>query len=118
MLLIIVARVFEFKSFGQIEIELYRTQLPHTTDGVLDLDVDLWPVKCGFAFDAIVRDLPFFQRTRKLVLGRDPSLIGSKIAFVFSSAANGELKFNFLETVSFENLDRKIQTIGDFGVNL
>ncbi len=66
MFLVIIAGVFELETFGQIEIELDRSQLPDAADRVLDLDVDLGTVERCLAFDAFIRDISFFERAGKL----------------------------------------------------
>ena len=45
----------KIKPFRKIEVALDRRELPFAADGILEHEVELWPVKCGFAFDASIR---------------------------------------------------------------
>src|SRR5690606_3148120 len=82
MLLVVLARVFQFETLRQIEVQLDRSQLPDTADRILDLDVYLRAVKCGFAFDPFVLDLTFFEGSGQRFLCTDPIFIGTEITFV------------------------------------
>ncbi len=58
------------------------------------------------------------KRTCKLFFSVRPILVGSEITFIFRLAADGKLEFYILKTVGLKNLDRKIQAIGDFDLDL
>ena len=53
----VFADVFEFEARGQIEIELDGGELPGAADRVDEFDVDFRAVECGFAGDALERDV-------------------------------------------------------------
>src|SRR5690242_2707482 len=112
MLLIVIARVFQFETLGQVPVKLDRSKLPNAANGVLDLDIDLGTVECRFALDPLIRYFPFVQSGCKLLFSRDPVFIRTKISFIFGSAANRKLEPHFVETVDLKNLDRKIETVG------
>src|SRR4051794_9097668 len=99
MLKIIVASVLKLEPLRQVEIELNGAQLPYAADRVLDLDIDLRPVKGRFALDSVVRDAALFQCAGKLLFGGGPILIRTKITFILGTAANRQLEFHLVETV-------------------
>ena len=56
MWLIVFANVLKLKPFRQIEVPLHSPKLPQSANGVLDLNVNLGPVKGGFAFNSLILD--------------------------------------------------------------
>src|SRR6476469_9001702 len=75
MFQIILAGVFQLKPLGQVKVQLDGSELPYTTDRVLDLDVDLRAVKSSLALDALVFDAPLVECRRQLRLSSCPILI-------------------------------------------
>src|SRR5215469_17750817 len=47
----VLRHIFQLEALRQVEIKLNRTELPGPADYVYQLDVDLWPIKRGFAGD-------------------------------------------------------------------
>src|SRR6185369_14523896 len=84
----------------------------------LDLDIDLRTVERGLAFDSLVRDVSLFQSACELVFGGLPILIRSKKILVLGASADRELEFHFIESIRLEDLDRKVETVGDLNVDL
>ena len=56
VLFAIFANVFEFKTGGKGEVELYGGKLPEAAEDVNQLDVDLGAVEGGFTGDGFVGD--------------------------------------------------------------
>src|SRR5260370_42321137 len=48
--------VLQAEARRQIEIELHGRELPRAANGIEELDVTLWSLKCGFAFHLPVWD--------------------------------------------------------------
>ena len=52
--LVIFTGVFQLKPLRQIEIPLHGAQLPKTANRILDLEIDLWSIERGLAFNPLV----------------------------------------------------------------
>src|SRR5918998_6798712 len=62
MRLAILAYVLQTEALRHIEVELDGAELPLAVEGVVDLQVDLRPVKCAAAFVYFIRDVMGFDR--------------------------------------------------------
>ncbi len=119
MFLIVVTGVLELKPLRQIEIKLDRSELPHASDGILDLDIDLRPVKRCLAFDPFVaRSRVRLEHSQADSSPHCPIFVSTEITLILSTAANRKLKFHLVESVGLENLDREIETVRNLSLDL
>ena len=95
VLLTVLASIFKPKSFRQVPIDLDRPQLPNATDGVLDLNIDLWAIKRGLALYAFVFNIACIECACQLILGRLATFVRTEIYLVFGLAADRKLNLTF-----------------------
>ena len=107
MLQVIFARIFQLEALRQIKIQLNRAQLPNTTDGVLDLNIDFRSVKCGLAFDSFVRNIPFAKSICQRFFSTGPVFVRPEIPFILGRTTNRKLELHAVEAVGLKHLDRK-----------
>src|SRR6266508_3083244 len=92
MRLSILSNEFEFKPFRKVEIKLDCGELPFAIQGVIDLQVNLWPVKGTTAFVHFIRQLMHINGTAKGFGGFIPICWVPHVFF----RARGEIGFEVL----------------------
>src|SRR5688572_6897080 len=88
MRLVIGAGVHKLEPLRELEVELDRRALPHTSNRVPERDVDLGPVECAAASCHRIRDSFSLQRTLEDRFSPVPRRIISKL--LMRPRGNGE----------------------------
>src|ERR1043165_6058521 len=118
MRLVILAYILKLETLRQVEIPLHRSELPEATDGVFDLEVNLWTIERALALDALVLDAVFLQNSRELVFGLRPFFVRAEIVLVRLIAFDGQLELNLLEPERLQDRDDEINAVADLLAHL
>src|ERR1035441_967670 len=110
--------VFELEALRQVEVELYRRELPEASDGVDQFHVDLRPVERGFTGDGFIFDVQLLQRAFQGVVGQVPLLVAAQKAFLVVWIPGGKLGLEFIEAKIFQHFERELQASYDFRLDL
>ena len=74
---VVAGNVFSTKTPRHREIDLHRATLPRTTDGVLDVELDLRPVKSPLARQLRPLETGSAQALTQRILGLVPDRVGA-----------------------------------------
>ncbi len=107
--LVILIDVFKVKALGHLEIELYGCQLPGTSEGVTDADIDFRTVKRTVTGIQLVINLISFQRFGKPFFGSTPECgIAHCIFWSGTELVEGFESKHLVKTIN------KLEQLGDF----
>src|SRR5581483_6011490 len=79
MRLTVFADVFKTEPLWQIKVELYRRQLPQSTDSIDNFNIDFWTVKRSFTFHAFIRKTPSVQSRHQRSLCSFPVFVATHV---------------------------------------
>src|SRR5262252_9840391 len=68
----VLGDILQSEARGQVEIKLYRGELPRTPDGINELHINFWPVERRFALNLLERDIHFLQGIGECSAGAVP----------------------------------------------
>src|SRR5262249_50676787 len=110
--------IFEGETRRQIEIKLYRRELPRPSDSVDQLDVDFRAVESGLACDGLVRNIHALHRLGKGRGGAMPILGLTGVILRMRGIPIGKFDLKFVEAKIFHDGVRKVDASLDFGFDL
>ena len=103
MFLVVLARVFQFETFGQVVVHLYRTQLPTASEGIFHHEVELRTVECSFAIFYFGIQAFLLASFDDGIFSFFPNLVRTDILLTVVRVAQRNLRLECIEIQCTEN---------------
>ncbi len=118
MFCIVGTRILEFKTFGEVVVDLYGAELPATSDCILHHEVELGTVERSLAkLGAGIQ--PFFGTSLDdCLLGKMPVFVAAYVFFLMLWIAKRNLCFVVFELQSLEDVEDDVHHLEEFILDL
>src|SRR5436309_2962781 len=110
--------VLQLKALGQIEIKLYRGELPGTANGVYQLDVNLGAVERCLSGDGLVGKVAARKRIFERANSQLPFVVATEEIAVIVRVPDAQFDVELVKAKRFEDGQSKINAADNLVLNL